>query len=253
MPHRPMNREQTWLLPPTLDELLSQDHPARFMAEVVDGLDRATWAEMEINLDGEPLGTPAYHPRILLSVWLYGFMTGIRSSRKLEAACCDQISFLWLTGWQHPDYNTLWRFYKNRRLAMRRLLKYTVRTAMELGLVDLAIQAMDGTKVAANAAGDRTYDATGLQRLFERTEATIAELEAQNEGGDELPPPHLPVELQRIKVLRQQVQAAMNRVAQHKGVARVNLTESSSNSGRNWAGRPLCLFHHAASARSSRL
>jgi transposase len=230
-----MNREQSWLLPPTIDELLSQDHPARFVAEVVDGLDRATWVEMGIDLDGDPLGAPAYHPRVLLSVWLYGFMTGVRSSRKLEAACRDQISFLWLTGWQHPDHNTLWRFYKDHRLAMRGLLKYTVRTAMELGLVDLAVQAVDGTKISANAAGDRTYDAAGLQRLLERTEKAIVELEAQNEGGDELPPPRLPMELQKAKALRQQVRAAMSRVDQHKGVARVNLTDEDAQlmKGRN--------------------
>ncbi len=111
MPLRPMNRDQGWLLPPTLDELLPQDHPARFIAAFVEGLDRASWAEMEIDLDGDPLGASDYHPRLLLSVLLYGFMTGIRSCRKLEAAGRDQISFLWLTGWQRPDHNTLWRFY----------------------------------------------------------------------------------------------------------------------------------------------
>jgi transposase len=86
-------------------------------------------------------------------------MTGIRSSRKLEAACRDQVPYLWLTGWQRPDHNTLWRFYQAHRDAMRKLLKYTVATAIELDLVDLAVQAVDGTKIAANAAGDRTYDA----------------------------------------------------------------------------------------------
>ncbi len=87
MPLRPLNRGQTWLLPPTLDDLLPQDHPARFVGELVDGLDRAIWAEMGIDLEGEPLGAPAYHPRALLGVWLHGFMTGMRSSRKLERAC----------------------------------------------------------------------------------------------------------------------------------------------------------------------
>ena len=52
-----------------------------------------------MEIDGEVLGAPAYHPRALLSVWLYGFMTGVRSCRKLEAACRDQIPYLWLTGW----------------------------------------------------------------------------------------------------------------------------------------------------------
>ena len=98
------------MLPPTLDELLPLEHPARFVAEFVDALDRDDWAELEVEIDGEVLGAPAYHPRALLSVWLYGFMTGVRSCRKLEAACGDQIPYVWLTGWQHPDHNTLWRF-----------------------------------------------------------------------------------------------------------------------------------------------
>ena len=119
MPFRPLNREQTWLLPPTLDELLPQDHPARFVAEFVDSLNRGSWGDLEIGLEGDPLGAPAYHPRLLLSVWVYGFMTGVRSSRKLEAACRDQIPYLWLTGWQHPDHNTLWRFYKGHCWAPR--------------------------------------------------------------------------------------------------------------------------------------
>ncbi len=108
MPLRSFNREQAWLLPPTLGELIPEDHPVRFVAEFVDGLGCEAWVELGIGSEGDPLGAPAYHPRVLLSVWLHGFMTGIRSSRKLEAACRDQVPFLWLTGWQHPDHNTLW-------------------------------------------------------------------------------------------------------------------------------------------------
>ena len=183
MPLRPVNREQAWLLPPNLDDLLPHDHPARFVAAFVDGLDRDAWAGMEIDTGGHPLGAPAYDPQVLLNIWLYGFMTGVRSCRKLEAACRDQIPYLWLTGWQHPDHNTLWRFYQAHRSAMRWLLKHTVRTAVELGLVDLAVQALDGTKIPADAAGDQTYDAAGLERLLAKTEGAIEELEAQNEGG----------------------------------------------------------------------
>ena len=96
MPLRSFNRQQAWLLPPTLGELIPADHPARFIAEFVDSLDPETWIELEVNLEGEALGSPAYHPRALLSVWLYGFMTGVRSSRKLEGACRDQVPYLWL-------------------------------------------------------------------------------------------------------------------------------------------------------------
>src|SRR5512139_1670489 len=142
MPLRPLNREQTWLLPPTLNELIPDDHPARFVATVVDNLNESFWQK----LGGweEPLGAPAYHPRSLLSVWLYGFMTGTRSSRKLEAGCRDQLPYLWLTGWQHPDHNTLWRYYKENRNEIRHLFKMTVRTALNMNLIDLAVQAIDG-------------------------------------------------------------------------------------------------------------
>ena len=78
-------------------------------------------------------------------------MTNVRSCRKLEAACRDQIPHLWLTGWQHPDHNTLWRFYHGHRQSVRKLFKRTVRTAVTMELADLALQAGDGTKVPANA------------------------------------------------------------------------------------------------------
>ncbi|MBQ11737.1 MAG: hypothetical protein CMJ45_09330 [Planctomyces sp.] len=155
-------------------------------------------------------------------------MTGVRSSRKLEGACRDQIPCLWLTGWQRPDHNTLWRFYQAHRSAMRNLLKHTVRTAVEVELVDLAVQAVDGTKVAANAAGDQTYDAVNLERLLAKTEDAIGELESQNEGGDEPSPPHLPAELQQAQVLRERIQQSMNRLDQDHRLTRVNLTDNDA-------------------------
>jgi len=95
---------------------------------------------------------------------------------------------------------------------MRWLLKCTVRTAVAVGLLDLEVQAVDGTKVAANAARDQTCDAAKLERLLAKTEDAIGELENQNEGGGEPSPPHLPAELQQAQVLRERIQHAMNRL-----------------------------------------
>ena len=171
-------------------------------------------------------------------------MTGVRSSRKLEAACRDQIPYLWLTGWQHPDHNTLWRFYQAHRGAMRTLMKCTVGTAVEMGLVDLAVQAVDGTKIPGNASTDRTYNAMTLQRLLDRTEAAIAELEAQNEGGDDPPPPRLPEQLRRAEGLRGQVRAAMETARERRRVGAGEPyrwgcpTDEGTPRHRGWVQRP---------------
>ena len=236
MPLRDMDREQMWLLPPTLNDLLPLDHPARFVAEFVDALDREGWAELGVEIDGDPMGAPAYHPRALLSVWLYGFMTGVRSCRKLEAACRDQIPYLWLTGWQQPDHNTLWRFYKERRQSMRKLFERTVRTAVTMKLVDLAVQAVDGTKVGANAARDRTYSAEELGRLLNRVEKAISDLEAQNEAGEDTPALHLPGELTNKQALREQIRHAMDELASEQTRKRINLTDRDAKLMRTRQG-----------------
>lgn len=250
MPLRPFTREQRWLLPPRLDELIPADHAARFVAAFVDALSRADWAELGIGLDGEPVGAPAYHPRVLVSIWVYGFMTGVRSSRKLEAACHDQLPYLWLTGWQHPDHNTLWRFYQEHRQGLRTLRRRTVRTAVRVGLVDWAVQAVDGTKIAGNAAKGRTYDAAGLRRLLERTEAAIADLEAQNTTGGAAPVPRLPQALAQAKALRARVQEALADVTAEEGPTWVNLTAGQA---RLMKSRQGIVPGYNAQAMSSRL
>lgn len=224
MPVRPFSRNQTWLFPPTLEELIPPAHPARFVAVFVDGLTRAEWAAMAIPLDGDPQGAPAYHPRAMLGAWLYGFMTGVRSTRKLEQACHDSLPYLWLTGWQHPDHNSLWRFYAANRQQMRKLLKRTVRLALNLGLVDLAVQAVDGTKVAASAAKDQTANAERLAELLARADQAIADLEAQNTRGGDARTADLPEPLQSAKALKERIEQAKQRLEEEDRRV-VNLTD----------------------------
>ena len=208
MPLRPFTRDQMWLLPPSLDELLPMEHPARYVGAFVDALDGEFWQELEVDPAGDPFGRPAYDPRVLLSAWLYGFMIRIRSSRKLEGACRDQIPFLWLTGFQRPDHNTLWRFYQGHRRRMRTLLKETVRTAVQVGLTDLALQAVDGTKMAGNVAQGRAGARLDLSRLMERTEVAIADLEDQNERGEDELPPSLPQGMREASELAARIREA---------------------------------------------
>ncbi len=158
-------------------------------------MSEAEWAALGARPGGHPGGAPAYDPVVLLGAWLYGFMSGIRSSRKLATACAESVPFLWLTGGQRPDHNTLWRFYARHRCGMHVLFKRTVATAATSGLVLWAIQAVDGTKIGGNAAKDRTLDAAALAKLLERVEAAIADLEAQNRPDGPPTPPPLPADL----------------------------------------------------------
>ena len=114
MPFRTYARSQAWLFPPSLEEFLPHDHAARFVAAMVDELDLQALGFCAVPAD---LGAPAYrrcgeaaNAGMLLACWLHGFMTRMRSSRKLERACREDVPFMWLTGMQQPDHVTLWRF-----------------------------------------------------------------------------------------------------------------------------------------------
>lgn len=186
MPFKSYSREQDWLLPPSLGELIPQDHAVRFVADFVDNLD---WATVGIKVMPESTGAPAYAPRMMVAAWLYGFMTRTRSSRKIERACAEHVPMMWLTGLQRPDHTTLARFYQQNRQAMRPLFKTTVRLAVEVGLVDFALQAVDGTRLGAAARGSLRSKAE-IAKLLAAVEVELAEMEAANavEPGPDNPP-----------------------------------------------------------------
>ena len=171
-------------------------------------LTAADWAPLEVASTGAWTGAPAYHPEMLLSVWLAGFMSNVRSVRALEAACRDQLPFRWLTGNQLPDHNTLWRFYDGHRCHLPQLFQLTVKTAWKAGLVDLALMAVDGTKVAGNVARAGMQDAEALAALEGQAAARSAELTAQLDAEGATAAPRLPPELRQARALQDRVTAA---------------------------------------------
>jgi transposase len=217
MPQRPFTRSLQWLVPPSLDDWVPADHPVRFVADVLDGFDGATWAELGITRTPERRGAPRYAPEVLLALWLYGFSVGIRSSRGLEAACRDQIPFRWLSGNQTPDHNTLFRFLQQHPTAMSALYGQTVRIAVHAGLVDWALQAVDGTKIGANAAVERTVTVEDLDRLEAALDRRIAEVLAETadrQTRDEPGPPTLPPALQEATERQERIAAVRAELAQ---------------------------------------
>jgi transposase len=226
MPQRPFSRDQTFLLPPSLDDWVAPTHPVRFVAAWLDGLETDAWTALGIDLHPARQGEARYAPQALLAIWVYGFMVGIRSSRALETACRDQLPFRWLSGNQTPDHNTLWRFYQRYRPEFHHLFHRSVRLAVDADLVDWAIWAVDGTKLQAHAAGDRMLDAAALATLAARVDAAIAEVDAQA-GGERNGPPDLPVGLGDLTALRERITQAETRLAE--GRTKGNVTDPDAH------------------------
>ena len=162
-------------MPPSLNEWLPEDHLARFVAEVVDQvLDLSTIYAGYVGMRGYP----PYDPRLMLRLVIYGYTTGVRSSRAIERKCVDDVAFRFLAADQAPDFRSIARFRRRHLTALSDLLVQSLQLAQRLGMVKLGRVALDGTKLRANAS---KHKAMSYDRLVDKeaaVEAEIAELEA---------------------------------------------------------------------------
>ena len=203
--------DQVLLLPPVMEDWIGPEHPARFIREVVA---QAGGGTPEFRQPDPHTGGTCYAPEMLLAVWLYGYCRGIRSTRKLEVACREDMGFVWLSGNLRPDHNALWRFWNANHQALRGFFKDTVRLAIRMDLVGFALEAIDGTKIPALCAARRGYDEAGLQRALSRAEQRVMELERalQEAAAESTPESALPAQLRSATRLREKVQAALESV-----------------------------------------
>ena len=204
---------QEFLLPPAIEEWVPRDHPARFLREFVEALDLAG---LGFVVPACKDGRPPYAPSLLVKIWLYGYVQRIRSTRKLEVACREHLSLLWLTGMIQPDHNSLWRFWRTNQEALRGVFQQTVRVAVRSGCVGLALQALDGTKIAAAASGRTGWSKEQMEQLLATLDAALAENELeilqQNADEDATPGYHLPAGLTERHALREQIQAGLAQI-----------------------------------------
>ncbi len=195
MPLRPYEQDQMFLLPPSLNEWVRQDNPARVFSEIIDGLDTTAFRQPKEE------GRPAYHPAMMIKVLLWGYARGVRSSRKIEEKLEQDVVFMWLAGLEKPDFRTLCLFRTNNKEALEGIFTDVIIVAKTMGMATLGLVALDGSKVRANSGID-TFKKLGdwkelLKEAKDKAQRIISEAEnidkeedkvhGDNKRGDELP------------------------------------------------------------------
>src|SRR5262245_46983302 len=159
------NYDQQWLFPPSLEDLLPGHHPARMIREFSDGQDlESIGFRVRVSEDGRP----NYSSNLLMKVWLYGYISRVRTTRTLERACMNDVGMLWLTGMNHPDHSTLWRFWRDNRKGIQKLFKQLLQIAVSLKLVGLVLHAVDGTKIYSQASEEKGLHRSSLENKLKR-------------------------------------------------------------------------------------
>lgn len=232
---KPYLQDQIMAFPPTLGELVSKDHPVRVVDEVIN----------KVNI--QPLmdaysgnGTSSYHPQMLLKVVVFGYVSNIYSSRKLEAACRENVNFMWLSAMNYPDHNTINRFRGVRlKDALRQIFEQVVLLLAGEGLLSVEDIYTDGTKIEANANKYTFVWKKAVQTNKEKMKKALAEIwdYAQQVATheDSLPDPPDFTELDSEKV--QQTIDQLNRALSSKPGVDEKVKKKLGYATKNYPGK----------------
>lgn len=176
---REVDRKTGFLLPPSVDEWLPECHLARFVVEVIERLELSS---MEKAYRGS--GSASYHPSVLLGLLVYGYATGVFSSRKLERATYDSVAFRFITANDHPDHDTIATFRRRFLKEIESLFVQVLLLAREMGMLKLGTVALDGTKIHANASRHSALSYEHANKIEAQLKAEVADLMRLAEAAD---------------------------------------------------------------------
>jgi transposase len=179
---RTCDLEQPFLLPPSLQDWLPESHLARFVAELVPGLDLSKIYGCYGRRDGR--GKAAWHPVMMVRILLYGYCVGVTSSRRMERASYDDIAFRYLCADQHPDHDTIADFRRQHLPVLAQLFTQILQLCDKAGLVKLGHVAIDGTKFQANASKHKAMSYSRMEEKEKQLRAEVEKLLAQAEATD---------------------------------------------------------------------
>ena len=192
---RLIDRDTGYLMPPSVNEWLPERHLARFVVEVVAGLDLRAMTD---SYSGS--GEASYHPQVLLGLIIYGYATGVFSSRKLERATYDSVAFRFIAANQHPDHDTIATFRRRFLKQIETLFVQVLGVAREMGVLQMGTVALDGTKIHANASRHSALSYEHATKIETQLKAEVADLLGKAEAADQADVPdgmQVPEELSR--------------------------------------------------------
>jgi len=206
------NRNQPFLLPPSIQDWLPKEHLARFIVEIVEQLDLS---KIESQYSGK--GKEAYNPQVMLSLLFYGYATGVFSSRKIERATYDSVAFRYISANTHPDHDTIATFRKRFLKELSELFVQILSVAQEMGVLKVGKVSLDGTKVKANASKHKALSyahATKLQKQLEDEVATLLKKAQSADNKEDNDGMNIPDEIARREDRLEVIKLAKEKIEQ---------------------------------------
>lgn len=180
------DRGQSTMLPELLDDYVDDDNQVRVVDVFVDQLDLAALGFERVR--PAATGRPAYHPAVLLKLYIYGYLNRIQSSRRLEREAQRNVELMWLTGRLKPDFKTIANFRKDNGKPIRNVCRQFVVLCQQLDLFSDAVVAIDGSKFKAVNSSDRNFTDAKLKRRMDEIEANIGRYMAELDSADRQEP-----------------------------------------------------------------
>jgi transposase len=175
------NREQTHMLPPSVEEYVSDDAPVRVYDAFIDAL---SFNDLGIGYEPNQTGNPQYDPKAMLKLLVYGYSYGVRSSRRLEREACYNLAFIWLVGGLRPDHKTIAEFRRQHKKALQQVLKQCARMCLRFNLIAGNTLFVDGTKIRANAGWKTQWTRKRAHNALAKIDERIAALLTECENAD---------------------------------------------------------------------
>jgi transposase len=226
-----IDRHQQVLFPEALDDYVAADHPVRVIDEFVAGLDLAKLGFGRATPAAE--GRPGYDPRALLSLFIYGYLNRVRSSRRLEAETHRNLEVIWLMRKLRPDHKTISEFRRQHTAVLKKVTKELLLICRDLELLDSTLVLIDGSKIRAVNSRERNYTAVRVEKLLRRIDESIAKYLAdldrqdrQEQGMTGTTDPELPKKLEKLRARQKELQEIQEQVRETGN--QVSLTDPES-------------------------